>query len=219
MIRHALAPIHSWSARSLGVARTLPSVPDPPAVAITFDDGPHPEGTPRILEILAAHGAVASFFTVGEQVLRRPELLRRMRAEGHAVALHGHRHQLMLRRSAAALRDDLRRGAQAIAEAIGEYPVHHRPPYGIYSAAGLAAARELELSPLLWADWGRDWRRHTTPEQIRDRVLRHLAPGDVILLHDADFYSAERSHERTAAALELILTELSVRGIATVHVV
>jgi peptidoglycan-N-acetylglucosamine deacetylase len=214
VLRHALAPIYAPAAQALGLARTV-SVAGA-QVAITFDDGPHPEGTPAILEILAAHQACATFFVIGEQVQRRPELLRRMLDEGHAIALHGHRHRLQLRLGAGELRDDLERGLAAIEDAAGVTPQRHRPPYGIYSSAGLRLARERALAPLLWATWGKDWRRLTTPDRIARRALDELQAGDVILLHDADFYSARRSHERTARALRLILAELNSRGIGTV---
>ena len=214
VIRHALAPVHGESARRLGLPRTV--AVDSSQVAITFDDGPHPEGTPAILEILAAHGARATFFVIGEQVQRRPALLRRMLGEGHAIALHGHRHRLQPRLGDRELREDLERGLAAIEDAAGVTPLRHRPPYGIYSPGGLRAARERGLAPLLWATWGKDWRRFTTPGRIARRALDGLGAGDVILLHDADFYSASRSHERTAGALPLILAELKSRGTGTV---
>ena len=150
---------------------------------------------------------------------RRPDLARRILDEGHVLALHGDRHRLQLRLTGAELRDDLRRGAAAIEDATGVAVNHHRPPYGIYSAAGLRAVRERGLQPLLWSAWGKDWRKLTTPERIAARVRRALAPGGVILLHDADFYSAKRSHERTVGALPLILRELKSRELATVPVI
>jgi peptidoglycan/xylan/chitin deacetylase (PgdA/CDA1 family) len=212
VIRHALAPVHAASAAALGLPRTL----DSPGVAITFDDGPHPDGTPAVLELLAARRAKASFFVIGEQVARRPELARRILAEGHALALHGDRHRLQLRLTRAQVGEDLRRGLAAVEDATGAPLTRHRPPFGIYSQAGLEAARALGLAPLLWARWGKDWRKLTTPARIAARATAGIRPGDVILLHDADFYSAERSHERTAAALPLILDLLASRGIGTV---
>ncbi len=92
----------------------------------------------------------------------------------------------------------------------------HRPPYGIYSPAGLRAAREAGLRPLLWSRWGKDWRRFTTPARIARRATRSVIAGDVILLHDADFYSARYSHRRTVAALAAILSELQRRKLDTV---
>jgi hypothetical protein len=92
----------------------------------------------------------------------------------------------------------------------------HRPPYGIYSPAGLRTVRGHDLVPLLWSRWGRDWRKHTTPNRIAERATGRMRDGDVILLHDADFYSAPGSHRRTIEALELIIGELERREIGTV---
>jgi peptidoglycan/xylan/chitin deacetylase (PgdA/CDA1 family) len=219
---HAIASLHAPSAHRLGIATGTAAN----GIAITFDDGPHPEGTPAVLDLLAAHGASATFFVVGEQVRRRPALLDRIRAQGHAVALHGDRHLLQTRRRGRALDDDYARGIAAIEDAIGVRPLHHRPPYGIYSPAGLAHARAHGLTPLLWSAWGKDWRRLSTPERIAANALcgtgaragEAVAEGDVVLLHDADFYSSEKSHRRTAAALAIILSTLDARGIATVLV-
>ena len=212
MIRHLLAPVNRDAADALKLPRTLPSG----GVAITFDDGPHPEGTPAVLEVLARAGVRATFFVVGEQVRRRPELVARAAAGGHAIALHGDRHRLQLRLGAAAAADDLARGRAAIEDATGMSPVWHRPPYGIYSPAGLRVARAAGLAPLLWSRWGKDWRRLTTPGRIAARATRSVIGGDVILLHDADFYSARDSHRRTVAALELITAELTRRRLGTV---
>lgn len=213
MIAHALAPVRPGFADRLGLTRSLPGAD---GVVLTFDDGPHPEGTPAMLEILARAGARATFFVVGEQVRRRPALLGEIETAGHLVALHGDRHRLQLRLRAEELEDDLVRGSAAIEDALGHGPVWHRPPYGIYSPAGLRAARERGLRPLLWSRWGKDWRKFTTPPRIAGRVVPGVLPGDVILLHDADFYSARGSHRRTAGALVLIAAELERRKIATV---
>jgi peptidoglycan/xylan/chitin deacetylase (PgdA/CDA1 family) len=214
VIRYALAPVIPAAADRLGLPRMLP--PAAEGVAITFDDGPHPEGTPAILELLGRAGARACFFMIGEQVQRRPSLAAEIATSGHAIALHGFRHVLQQRLTARAVHDDLARGTAAIAEATGLVPTYHRPPYGIYSGAGLRAARAGGLKPLLWSRWGKDWRKFTTPERIAKRAIEHVEPRDVILLHDADFYSSKHSHRRTAEALKLILTELARRELDTV---
>jgi peptidoglycan-N-acetylglucosamine deacetylase len=209
----ALAPVAPRAAAALHIPLRLDRAT---GVALTFDDGPHPEGTPAVLEILAQAGAHASFFLVGEQVQRRPALVARIAAGGHAIALHCHRHRLQLRLSRGQLDEDLRRACAAIEEATNATPSWHRPPYGIYSAAGLELARAAGLRPLLWSRWGKDWRRFTTPTRIAARATRELSPGDVILLHDADFYSARGSHRKTVDALPTIMRELSRRDLATV---
>jgi peptidoglycan-N-acetylglucosamine deacetylase len=213
VLRHFLAPVNLEAARALALPRDLPGAP---GVALTFDDGPHPEGTPAVLELLARAGARASFFVIGEQVERRPELVIQIAEAGHVVGLHGQRHRLQTRLTLEQVRDDIARGMTTIERTLGTAPVWHRPPYGIYSPAGLQAVRGAGLRPLLWSRWGKDWRRFTTPARIASRTMKAVLPGDVILLHDADFYSAGGSHQRTAAALELILTELNRRKIGTV---
>ena len=214
MIRHSLAPVFAPAARALAVPRRLGASAG--GVALTFDDGPHPEGTPMVLEILARAGARATFFMVGEQVVRRPELAAEVAAAGHLVALHGFHHRLQLRLSATAVAEDLRRGRETLGAATGTFPSWHRPPFGIYSAAGLATVGEIGLRPLLWSRWGKDWRKFTTPNRIYQRAGAGAQSGDVILLHDADFYSSRNSHRRTATALELILDHLNGRKLATV---
>jgi peptidoglycan-N-acetylglucosamine deacetylase len=236
MLRFLFASHVSAFARTLGIPRTIaelravapalvavatpvasgPPAESPAVVAVTFDDGPHPEGTPRILEVLAEQGARATFFLVGEQVVRRPALTQRIVAEGHGIGLHGYRHRPHPSRSAAAMAEDFQRGVAAIADATGVAPLVHRPPYGVYSPASLRIARERGLQPLLWSRWGKDWRKFTTPPRIAARATRALVPGDVILLHDADFYSSKGSHWRTVMALEMILAELNRRKIDTV---
>lgn len=214
MFEYVLSPVLPRAANALRLPRTLPGGTH--GVALTFDDGPHPEGTPAVLEVLSGAGARATFFVIGEQVRRRPALAAEIAAQGHLVALHGDRHRLQLRLSERELRTDLDRGRAAIEDATGRSADHHRPPYGIYSASGLAAAREAGLKPLLWSRWGKDWRKFTTPERIAARATREVGPGDVILLHDADFYSSKNSHRRTVLALSLILRHLKAQEIDTV---
>src|ERR1700733_9632438 len=163
LVNQLLAPVNRAAAAAAALPRTLPAAP---GVVLTFDDGPHPEGTLAILELLARHQAPAMFFVVGEQVRRRPALLAQIQAQGHQVGLHGDRHRLQMRSGRNALIDDLRRGTAAIEDALGEPPAWHRPPYGIYSPAGLAATRAAGRGALLGARWGRDWGRAREPRRV-----------------------------------------------------
>jgi peptidoglycan/xylan/chitin deacetylase (PgdA/CDA1 family) len=192
--------------RALRIPRRL----DVDGVVLTFDDGPHPEGTPAVLDALGQNKAV--FFMIGEQVERYGSLAAEVAAAGHEIALHGYRHRNQMRVTPRWLRDDLARGADAIASATGRAPRLYRPPYGIFTPPGLALASE-KHDLLLWSKWGRDWRRRTTPQQIASLATRDLSDGDVILLHDADWYSAEGAHRRTAAALPMVLEALERAGL------
>jgi peptidoglycan-N-acetylglucosamine deacetylase len=185
-------------------------------VALTFDDGPHLEGTPAVLEVLAAHRATATFFLVGEQVRRNPSLAREIVAAGHGIGLHCERHRNLLRLTPAQTRGDIERAEQAIGEATGIAPALYRPPYGVLNAAALRLARKRGWRTLLWSHWGRDWERRATPESIAARVTEGVGPGAVLLLHDADDYSAPGSWRRTVQALPRVLAALAERELPPV---
>jgi len=183
-------------------------------VALTFDDGPDPHGTPAVLEALRSRGAAATFFLVGEQIVRSPGLAAEVAAAGHSIALHCDRHRNMLRLMPWQVRDDIERAFERIVSATGVEPVLHRAPYGTYSAGGLWAARRRGLRPLLWTHWGRDWEPGATPDSIARLASRNLGEGSVILLHDADTYSSPGSWRRTVEALPRLLDAVQQAGLA-----
>jgi peptidoglycan/xylan/chitin deacetylase (PgdA/CDA1 family) len=182
------------------------------AVYLTFDDGPHPEGTPAVLAELAARQATATFFLVGEQVVRFPALAREIVAEGHVVALHGHRHRSQLRVLPRALADDLRRASDVIGSTTGALAPLYRPPYGIFSAAGVALARRRGDTSWLWSRWGKDWRATATAASVAELATHRLTSGDVILLHDADHYGDPGCWRSTVGAVPLILDAIEQGG-------
>jgi peptidoglycan/xylan/chitin deacetylase (PgdA/CDA1 family) len=182
--------------------------------ALTFDDGPHAHGTPAVLEVLGREGIHATFFLVGEQVRRNPGLAREIVAAGHAIGLHCDRHRNLLRLSPRQVREDIARAEQSIAAACGLEPELYRPPYGVLNAAALRLARARGWRTLLWRHWGRDWEARATPESIAARVTAGARAGSVLLLHDADDYSAPDSWRRTAAALPRVLETLAQRGLS-----
>jgi peptidoglycan/xylan/chitin deacetylase (PgdA/CDA1 family) len=200
----------------LGIARRLDLGSG--AVGLTFDDGPHPRGTPAVLDVLAAVGAQATFFVVGEQLRAHGAVAREIAAAGHRLAVHGERHVCTSLRTPRALRADLDRCAALVEELAGAAPSRYRPPYGIFSPLALAEARARGWTPLLWSAWGRDWGARATSAAIAGRATRAVGAGDVVLLHDADHYSAAGSWQRTAAALPRILDELGCRGLRAVAV-
>lgn len=180
-------------------------------IALTFDDGPHAAGTPAVLELLDRAGVRATFYLVGEQVARRPSLAAEIAAAGHEIGIHGYRHILLLRRTPSGLAADFDRAASVIGEATGQASASYRPPYGVFSLAGLSLARE-RWAPLLWTRWGRDWEAKATAESIAALATRDLGRRDVVLLHDADDYSSAGSWRRTVAALPYVLDKLLATG-------
>jgi peptidoglycan/xylan/chitin deacetylase (PgdA/CDA1 family) len=200
----------------LGIARRLDLGSG--AVGLTFDDGPHRQGTPAILDVLAAAGARATFFVVGEQVRRDPGVVREVVAAGHRLAVHGDRHRLLTLVGPRALRADLDRCAALVAELAGAQPERYRPPFGVFTPAALMEARRRGWTPLLWSAWGRDWRARATAGSVAADATRALSGGDVVLLHDADHYSAPGSWRTTAAALPRILDALAAHGLRAVAV-
>ncbi len=186
--------------------------------ALTFDDGPHPQGTPAVLEILAAARVRATFFLVGEQVRRNPALVGEILAAGHDVGVHCDRHRNLLRLAPWQVREDLARAQEEIERRSGRANALYRPPYGILNAAALAHARRHGWRTLLWSHWGRDWEARATAESIASLVTGGVREGSVLLLHDADDYGAPSSWRRTVAALPRVLDTLHERGLRAVAV-
>ncbi|MCB7137042.1 polysaccharide deacetylase family protein [Cellulosimicrobium marinum] len=164
----------------------LPAFRGAPAtdrVALTYDDGPHPEHTPRVLDVLAAHGVRATFFVLAGPARRNPALLARMVAEGHEVALHGADHRRLTHlptRAAVSSVLDARRAVEDVAQV----PVRlFRPPYGASTLRVNALLRARGLDVVLWTAEARDW-VHGTEADLAAHALSTLRPGAFLLLHD-----------------------------------
>ena len=184
--------------------------------ALTFDDGPHPLGTPAVLDVLAGHRVGATFFLVGEQVRRNPTLAREIVAAGHGIGLHCDRHRSQLRLTPGQVRADIARAQDTIEQATDRTIRLYRPPYGVLNASALRCARERHWRTLLWSHFGRDWKASATPESIAALLTDGAGAGSVLLLHDADDYSAPGSWRRTAAALPRVIETLAARGLEPV---
>ena len=182
---------------------------------LTFDDGPDPEGTPRVLDELARAEVAATFFVLGRHVDENPALIREMVARGHEVGLHGMEHRRHDRLSAAAAEGDLRAGSEAIAAAAGRPPEWYRPPFGASSPALAAACEKLGLRLVYWNAWGQDW-EESSPGRIAGLVERDLSPGAIVLLHDSARYAQRASAAATAEAIPLIVRSARERGLRLV---
>jgi peptidoglycan/xylan/chitin deacetylase (PgdA/CDA1 family) len=213
VIGHLLPAATTWRPLRCWATPTLAGIGTPGHVALTFDDGPDPRSTPAFLDQLDALGWRATFFLLGPLVRRAPSLAADLAARGHEVAVHGDEHRSHLHRRPAAIRDDLSRARDSIAEATGVAPVWFRPPYGALSTGSLTAARQLGLRPVLWTTWGRDWRADATASSVVADVAHGLVPGATVLLHDSDCTSAPDSWRAALAALPPMADLFAGRGL------
>jgi len=183
----------------------------PGEVVLTFDDGPHAENTPRVLQALKAAGVRATFFLNGEPLLRHPALARQVQAEGHTVAMHGFRHHNFAGLPPQEQLADLQAMREAHRSVLGGEPAAWRFPFLSESPALRDTLREQRIT-VFSVDVGiEDWLPGQTPEVLAERLLQRLRErGDgIVLLHDAQ--------EQTAAALPLMLRRLKDEGWRVVH--
>jgi len=197
----------------LGIG-VVKSVPGSASVAsLTFDDGPG-ESTAPVLDLLAAHNAHATFFVVGEEVARRPDLVTRITAEGHEVANHGLFHRRAWLMGPVATFRQIDDGAVATAAAFRRRPALFRPPWGQFNAFTMWAAARSAQTVVLWSVNIGDWMSRPGPELLAQRIVAGARDGNVLLLHDA----GGDGRQRTVKALALALPQLQEKNIELVTV-
>ena len=180
-------------------------------IALTFDDGPYPPYTERMLDVLKEKKAHATFFLVAEQAQKHPDLVRRMAEEGHTIGLHAFRHQDFLKLSAEEKENELVQGKKALRAITGQDPVYWRPPHGFRDFSVTEAAAAQKLTVVNWSVIPRDWTGIGTQE-ICNRVMEKAEDGAIVLLHDGDspFYKASR--QATVDAAALLIDSLREKG-------
>ena len=155
-------------------------------VALTFDDGPSVEHTPRVLDLLDEAGVKATFFVIGAKAAAHPELLLDIVARGHAVGIHGHTHdRLLTLRSPETVGDDLGEAIATVEAITGDRPTLFRPPVGLTSPRVARALEWFDLVVVGWSVRGLDGLASARPERVAERVVSRLADGAIVLLHDA----------------------------------
>lgn len=157
---------------------------DEKVLALTFDDGPHPEFTPRVLDVLADYGIEAAFFCIGQEVERCPELVRRIQREGHLIGNHSYTHanHLPLFRIPR-MEEDFLKCSKAIGSITGNAPLWFRPPFGVSNPNIASVVKKMQLRVMGWSLRSFDGSGKNAEKVIR-RVQRKLKPGSIILLHD-----------------------------------
>ncbi len=181
-----------------------------PFLAITFDDGPHPANTPRLLDILKAHDVKATFFVVGTNVRRYPQIMRRIIAEGHEVGNHTVNHGDLTKMSPAAVERELGTAHNSIVDATGVAPRLMRPPYGAITASQKSWIKQKFGYPsILWSVDPEDWKRPGV-SVVTSRLINGARPGGILLAHDI--------HKPTIDAIPTVLQQLKQRGFQFVTV-
>ena len=175
-------------------------------IALTFDDGPHPILTPKILAILEKYHVRATFFVIGVNIENYPDSIPRILELGCEVGNHTYTHRCVDKMSEEEIKNELRKTERALCD-IYDYRIRSfRPPEGAYGTNLLKVAEEMQYRTVLWSIDTRDW-DHMPPDQIARRVLSSVTDGDIILMHD---YVGHNSP--TCESLELFLPELLRRG-------
>ena len=185
-------------------------------VALTFDDGPSRHDTARVLDLLAHHDAKATFFTLAHKVDRRPELVRRMVAEGHEVAIHGDWHLPPPMLPTPLLRREIERSALAVKRAAGVTARHYRPPFGLMLPAQADLVRALGYTSVLGDVYPEDAYQPGV-RRIVERVLSRLCAGSILILHDGSALG-ELSRAQTVESLGIILEHMRSRALRGVSV-
>ncbi|NQT34090.1 polysaccharide deacetylase family protein [bacterium] len=180
---------------------------EPDGVYLTFDDGPDPIFTPRLLDLLAEHSCPASFFVMGGHSVEHSDIVKRIIDEGHSIGCHGYDHRSTLFAGRSRILTDLSRSVRTISGIIGYSPQMYRPPYGRFGPSTLSVAGELRMRIILWSLSSGDYRL-VSSERIVNNIVRRVKPGDFILLHDRGI-----NVENMLTALPIVLEELSKKGL------
>lgn len=212
---------------------TLCHTPQPLQLALTFDDGPNPALTPRLLDLLDRYHAKATFFLVGKYVCQSPALVKETAARGHLLGNHTDSHPNLFFCGPDETRTELLRCTEAIQQAAWLEPHWFRPPFGFRSPWLGEIAHRLGLSTVMWSLLPGDWRPKppdwliTRMQPIADHARqnlppnqkpRHKAKGDILCLHDGDYARPCADRERTLAALEFWLPRWRDTGLEFVTI-
>ncbi len=181
----------------------VPLDPEGKYVALTFDDGPHAEVTPRVLEVLADYDAKATFYMLGSQVEYYPEIAKRVEEEGHEIGDHTMSHKDLSRLGSAQVAEEIDRSTAFIEGATATSPKSLRPPYGALNDEVKRLSGERSLPIIMWSVDSLDWQSRNATA-IYNEVMANVTPGGIVLLHDI--------HSTTADALPQILAQLKEQG-------
>ncbi len=211
--------------RSLGLEKPIHAVAgslfrvttDEPLFHLTFDDGPHPGITPRILDLLDEFSAKATFFVLTQNAQNHPDLIHETLRRGHDLALHTRTHPRLTKTPFTRLPDEICAARRDLEEVAGIEIEWFRPPYGAQNIRSLSVVKVCGMQTVLWSVDSRDW-KGLTPENPLERSLKFLEPGGILLLHDVPV-GEDEAEDRSSGFLpkddlvRLYLMELEARGL------
>ena len=174
------------------------------AIALTFDDGPHPKHTTRLLDMLKERGLKATFYVLGQNVVQYPEIMQRMVAEGHEIGNHSYTHPALNKCSAAKVTEEITKTNEAILQSCGVRPTTMRPPYGATNAAiNKRLNDEFGLTVVMWSVDPLDWKIRKA-SHVSNHILQNTKSGGIVLAHDI--------HPSTIDAMPAVLDGLLSKG-------
>lgn len=180
-------------------------------VALTFDDGPNPPYTEQVLDLLQEYHVPATFFLIGQNVKKYPELVARIAHDGHQIGNHTYHHVDLLKSDRKNIGEEIDRTNKAIAAITGAAPHIVRPPHGFRDPVVMEMMAERGLKVVEWSVMSRDW---TNPgvDVIVDRTVGKVQNGSIILLHDGDGIAGKASRMQSVEAARRIIEILSAQG-------
>jgi peptidoglycan/xylan/chitin deacetylase (PgdA/CDA1 family) len=207
-VYQSMAPTGQWYGRTFAAGTSRSK-----QIALSYDDGPNDPHTLRLLDVLAKHNVLATFFMIGRYVRERPDLARAVAAAGHVIANHTFTHPLLIFQSEAQTRAELANCHQALQDAIGTHSRLFRPPFGGRRPATLRSARELGLETVMWSVTGYDWNAPAA-SVIEAKVARQIRAdgGDVILLHDGGHRGMGADRAQTVIATDNLIRRYRDQG-------
>ncbi|MFS0872061.1 polysaccharide deacetylase family protein [Paenibacillus xylanilyticus] len=186
--------------------------------ALTFDDGPDPVYTPRLLKLLKQYDAKATFFVVGEHAASHPELIQHIHEHGHLIGIHNYIHKTNWLMRPRTVKNQIQRTGQIIEEVTGVRTCYYRPPWGIMNLFDFFSKKDRQI--VLWSSMFEDWKSRVGAEKLTERMLKELRGGEVMLLHDRGTTLGADAHapEQMLQALEVVLQEAGRQGLQSVRI-
>ncbi|MBN1869573.1 MAG: polysaccharide deacetylase family protein [Candidatus Omnitrophica bacterium] len=192
---------------------------DRPCVLLTFDDGPSPEWTPRILEELKKENIKAAFFMIGHHVKKYPDIARQVAAEGHTIGNHGFAHSVMFYYTMAEIEEEIKYTEHVIKEITGQTTKYFRPPKAWMNKNIKEKIKDMGYKTVLWSLNSKDWVSFNHKSMV-NYISRHVRNGDILLFHDSGNVSSTEGGTRrqTVKSISLLARTLREKGFEFVSI-